>query len=177
MTVVARVSARVQMGVKGSEDYARTADRLRAEGSGLQEQLRSAIRSAARPVEREIKAAARATRVTGQQGGRGRPKRNRQLRAKTSRAVSTSVTRTGIRFVVDGKKVDPLYGGALVRYLDADTVLGNYKRWRYPVFHTGVWRQNRSSGGFFFETIRRRRASFEKAVRDVCERVAERITN
>lgn len=164
------------MGVKGADDYRRVADRLRGEGSRLQEQLRSAIRSTARPVERDIKAAARATRVTGAKGGRGRPKRNRQLRARTARAVSTSVTRTGVRFVVDGKKVDPLHGGALVRYLDADAQLGNYKRWRFPVFHSGAWSQNRSSGGFFLDTIRRRRASFERAVRDVCDRAAERIT-
>lgn len=173
---MAKTSARFQMGVSGAEEYARLADRLRAEGSGLQEHLRSAIRSTARPVERDIKAAARATRVTGTKGGRGRPKRHRQLRLRTAAAVSTSVTRTGIRFVVDGRKVDPVYGGALVRYLDADTQLGRYKRWRFPVFHSGAWSQNRSSGGFFLDTIRRRRTSFEKAVRDVCDRVAQRIT-
>lgn len=172
---MARAQSRFQMGVTGAEDYARVADRLRAEGGGLQEQLRSAIRSAARPVEREIRSAARATRVTGAQGGRGRPKRNRQLRAKTSRAVSTSVTRTGIKFVVDGKKIDPLYGGALVRYLDADVQFPGYKRWRFPVFHSGAWSQNKSSGGFFLATVRRRRALFEKAVRDVCDRVGARI--
>lgn len=165
---------RVRMSVKGADEYARAADRLRAEGDGLQERLRSAVRSTARPVEREIRAAARATRVTGQRGGRGHPKRNRQLRARTARAVSTSVTRTGVRFQVDGKKVDPQFGKALVRYLDADTP--SYKRWRYPVFNTGKWAQNRSSGGFFVATVRRNRPSFERSVRAVCDRVAERIT-
>lgn len=164
----------LQMAVKGADQYARTADRLRAEAAGLQENLRSAIRSMARPVEREIRAGARATRVTGQRGGRGHPKRHRQLRAKTAAAVSTSVTRTGIRFQVDGGRVDTAYGKVLVRYLDADTP--SYKRWRYPVFHTGKWAQNRSSGGFFAATIRRRRPAFERSVRDVCDRAADRVT-
>ena len=66
--------------------------------------------------------------------------------------------------------------GALVRYLDADVQFPGYKRWRFPVFDSGAWSQNRSSGGFFLATVRRRRALFEKAVRDTCERVAQRIT-
>lgn len=169
-----KASARFQMGVSGADDYRRAVDRLRAEGAGLQENLRAGIRAAARPVEREVKAAARATRVTGSQGGRGRPKGQRRLRARTAGAVSTSVTRTGVRFQVDGRKVDPEHGDALVRYLDAE--LGGYRRWRFPVFgNRDVWRQNRSSGGFFLATVRRRRAVFEKAVRDVCDRAAARI--
>ena len=153
----------IRMGVKGGDEFARLSRQLREQGDGrIQERLRSRLRTAGRPVEREIRAKARSTRVTGTRGGTARPKGNTRLRARVAGAVGTSVTQRGIRFVVDGGRVDPRHGLALVRYLDAD--LPGYKRWRYPVFNTGVWKQNKSSGGFFFATVRARRPVFEQAV-------------
>lgn len=164
----------LRMGVKGADAYGGLARRLREQGDGrLQEKLRSRVRSAGRPVEREIRSKALGLRVTGQRGGRGRPRRDTHLRARTAAAVGTSITQTGIRFTVDGGRVDPRYGGALVRYLDAD--LPGYTRWRYPVFNTGRWAQNRSSGGYFFATIRARRGTFEAAVQSVVDGVARDI--
>lgn len=166
----------LRMGVNGAEQYAGLARRLREQGDGrLQGRLRSRIRAAARPVEREIRSKALGLRITGQRGGRGRPERDTNLRARTAAAVGTSVTQTGIRFTVDGARVDPRHGDALVRYLDAD--LPGYKRWRYPVFNTGRWAQNRSSGGFFFATIRARRGVFEAAVQSAVDQTAREIDN
>jgi hypothetical protein len=164
------------MGVKGAEQYDALARRLREQGDGrLQERLRSGLRSRGRPVVREIQGKATALRITGSKGGRGRPKGDRDLRGKAARSVGLSVTRTGIRFTADGSRVDRSHGTALLRYLDAD--LPSYRRWRYPVFDTGQWAQNRSSGGFFHATIRARRAGFEQAVQQVCDRTARDIEN
>lgn len=163
------------MGVGGADEFAALSRRLRALADGrTQERLRSRLRTAGRPVEREIRSRARSLRVTGSRGGQGRPRRATNLRARTAAAVSTSVTQRGIRFVVDGGKVDPQYGAALVRYLDAD--LPGYRRWRHPVFGSGAWTQQTSSGGFFFATVRARRPAFEKAVTSVVDDIADDLT-
>lgn len=167
--------APITMGVAGAEQYAALSRRLREQAHGkLQERLRSRIRSTGRPIVREMQGKAQALRITGQKGGRGRPKRNTALRANTARAIGMSTTLTGIRFTVNGDRIDPSHGTSLAFYLDAD--LPSAKRWRYPVFNTGRWAQNRSSGGYFFATIRARRGAFEAAVQSACDQTAREIT-
>lgn len=123
-------SATVTMGIRGGEQFRDLAKTLRAQGRGdLQKNLRRTIKAASKPVENELRSAVMRVQVTSTKGGTARPDLATGLRARTARAIQTSITQRGIRVKVNAAKVGP-YGASLPRYLDGS--IPGYSRWRHP---------------------------------------------
>lgn len=152
----------VQVGIRGGEQFREVSRALRKAGRGdLQKNLRRNIRAAARPVEADLRAAVMRVRVTSDKGGAVRPDLSTGLRARTARAIGTSVTQRGVRIKVNEKKIGP-YGRSLPRYLDG--TIAKYRRWRHPVFgQETVWVEQQGSA-WFFSTIRSRAGTFQRAI-------------
>lgn len=88
-------------------------------------------------------------------------RRSSGLRARTARAIGISQTRKGIRILVSPRKFGD-YGVTMPRRLDAS--IPKYRKLRHPVFgNREVWVEH-IGDPWFFVTIYKHRARFEKAV-------------
>lgn len=166
----------VRLGIQGGEQFKELSKKLKAVGEGkeLQTRLRRGIRDAAGPAERDLKAAVMRVRVQSDKGGKVRPDRSTGLRARTARAIRTTVTQRGVRVIVDAKKVGP-YGASLPRYLDG--TIGVYRRWRHPVFgNTDVWTEQ-SGSAWFFVTMQRRAPAFQREVLKAMDAIERELTS
>lgn len=153
-----RVSLRVQGGLAMQE----LTNELKAQSQKLPARLRSQVRTAGAPVIADLRRAVMTVQVESDRGGFARPDLDTGLRKRVAAALTTSITRNGIRIRVNGKRVDPRYGNSLPRYLDAS--LPKYQRWRHPVFgNTYVWVMQRGQP-WFFNTIMRHAKTFRLAV-------------
>jgi hypothetical protein len=153
------VSLRVQGGLALKE---LSAD-LKAQGRGeLSRKMRANVRSAGAPVVADLRRAVMAVQVESDRGGYARPDEDRGLRLAVAKALAISITQKGIRIRVNEKRVDPVYGRSLPRYLDAS--LKKYQRWRHPVFgNSDVWVEQ-TGQPWFFVTILRHADDFRRAV-------------
>lgn len=145
---------------------------LRTRGDpDLKRDLVKAIRREGEPAVRAVQAAWRSVRVSGSsRGGRGRPDRSTGLRERVAKATRVQVSQSGVRIVVDGRKVDPQYGRGLAWYLNASG-----KPWRHPVFgrreNPQDWQEQRGQS-VFYETLRNHEPRFRRAVGEAMETVA-----
>lgn len=162
------------MGVENAQQFRELSKQLKQAGRGdLQKRMRREIRQASRPVVRDVQQAVRSVEVTSPKGGHQRPDRSTNLRERVARATGVSTTQHGVRFRVSAAKVGD-YGVKLPKYLDAS--LGNYERWRHPVFgNREVWAQQRGEP-YFGVTITRHARDFRRAVQQAMDKVAEEIT-
>lgn len=159
--------AGVDLSVKGAEQFRDLSKALRKAGRGdLKRNLTRNIRRAGRPVEADLRAAVMSVQVSSSKGGTARPDTSTGLRARTARAIGTSVTQNGIRLRVNEKKVGP-YGRSLPRYLDGS--IAKYSRWRHPVFGRPTAWAEQSGSAWFFSTIRSRVGTFRRAVLDAMD--------
>lgn len=170
----------IGMHVNGS-DLEKLSRRLKAQADGgAQKRYRKAVLESTRPVESQLRAAARSIRVTSSRGGEVRPERGSRkrraqepLRARLAAAVGTRPTRKGLRFYVDAEQVDPQYGASLSRYSDGE--LQKWRRWRHPVFgDEETWVQQTGSP-WFFTTIRKSASRVEQAIEDAMDDVARDV--
>lgn len=159
--------------------------RLKRAGRGdLHRKLRSSVKQTAKPVEGHLKSAVMGVTLTRGSDPYSRrpgasqqstPQRSRStgLRARTARAIGTSVTRKGVRIRVSERKFGP-YGKSLPRYLDGE--LNRYRRLRHPVFgNREVWVEHIGKR-WFFVTIRRDQPLFHRAVDTVMTRTLVDLT-
>lgn len=144
-------------------------------GGQLQRRLRSEIAGAARPVEGRLRTAAAGVRVTSSRGGVARPDKSSGLRQRLAGAVDTRLTARGVRFVVEANRVDERYGASLSRYSDGE--LRQWRRWRHPVFGNRENWQNQTGSPWFFVTVRKHQAAFEKAVGKAIDAVLKDISS
>lgn len=159
--------------VEGARQLKDLNRRLKDAGRGdLRKQLRAEIKDAGRPVLTDMRRAVMAVDVSSTKGGRARPSRSTNLRARTAKATKLSVTQTGIRIRTDGKRVDPAYP-SLPKYLDAS--LGRYDRWRHPVFgNPNVWTQQKGQP-WFFVTAAKHAPEFRRAVFRAMNKISDKI--
>lgn len=171
----------ISVSVRGAEQLRVLSRELKRQGRGeLTRNLRREIRAAARPVVSDLRGAVRRVQVTSSGGGAVPPDTSTQLRERTARSITVSVTgQKGIRIKADHRKIGP-YGKTLPKKLDA--TMGRHKRWRHPVFArkgtprsswTWVEQQGRP---WFFTTINRHRRTFRKACFDAMDKTAKEIT-
>ena len=151
----------VELRVEGLEQFSDLQRRLHVAGQhGLQRRMHKELRLAAGPVERDIRTAVMGLRVKSSRGGTAHPDRSSGLRARTARAVTTAVTRKGIRIKVSARRFGA-YGTTLPRRMDPDA---SRRPWRSPVFgNRQVWKEQTGSP-YFFVTVRRHRQTFRRAV-------------
>lgn len=168
------MAAELKFTVGGASELEELSRRLKDQRRGdLQKKLRSNITKAARPVQGQLRAAARSVQVRSSKGGQVRPDTSTGLRARVARAVRISVTRKGVRFVVSASQVDPQYGASLPRYLDGE--LPRYRRWRHPVFGDAETWAMQFGSPWFFRTIRRHTRRVEQAIGEAMDETAREI--
>jgi hypothetical protein len=161
--------AELTLRIKGGLELKRLQEDLKkAERADLDRMLRRNVRAAAKPVIAELRTAVMNTHVSSSREGHARPDKDTQLRARIARAVTTSLTRKGVRIVVPGRRVGP-YGAALSKYLDAS--ITGYVRWRHPVFGHDVWVEQHGQP-WFFNTIERHATDFRLAVLAAVDEIA-----
>lgn len=150
--------------------------RLKDVGRGdLRRQMRREIKEAGRPVIADLRTAVMGVDVKSTRGGVARPNRSTGLRRRIARHTGLSVTQSGIRIRVRSRRVDPRYP-KLVKYLIAPE-LGNFARWRHPVFgNQNNWVQQRGESTFF-PTINRHRTRFRRAAFEAMRKTADKITD
>lgn len=141
----------------------------------LKRGLVRAVRDEGAPVLAQVRAAWLTVQVTGSaRGGHGRPDRSTGLRARVAAATRIQTGVNGVRIVVDGKKIDPVYGKALAWYLNGQ----GRRPWRHPVFgrreNPRDWQQQRGQE-VFFKTIQANRERFRSAIARAMEDTARRF--
>ncbi|MGH3096944.1 MAG: hypothetical protein ACRDMV_13215 [Streptosporangiales bacterium] len=171
----------VRFSVGQGEQFKALSRSLREQGDGaLQRRLRADIRKAGKPVVAKVKQRARNVHVSSSKGGHAPPDKSTRLRERVANATKLDIRPQGIRIKVIGRKVDPVYGRRLPKYLDA-LPFGKYKRWRHPVF--GNWNVHpdsaRQQRGFpyFGVTIRHHAQDFRRAVQRAMDDAARDITD
>lgn len=171
-------NAPIFVSVDGAQRLKRLSKDLRGADKALRRQLRTEIKSAARPVIADVRQAALNVDVSSSQGGTARPDKSTGLRRAVARATGLSMTTRGIRIRVSSKRLARTHNPRLAKYLDASP-FGKYRRWRHPVF--GNWdvpepaRQQKGEP-FFFVTIRRHTKDFRRACDKAMDDVAARIS-
>lgn len=164
--------ASVSISASGGRELKELARRLRR--ADLQRHIRNELVDAGRPVVPALRLAVMRVDVQSTRGGRARPDRSTGLRRRVAAATDMSAIRSGIRFQVHSRRVDPRYP-QLVGYLNASPPV-----WPHPVFAEGdrsQWEWTRQFGEpWFFVTIRRRRPQFRRAVRRGIRKANEAIT-
>lgn len=168
------IEVRIQIGgVNEFRDVAR-AVRKYAEGDEFYRRVSREIRDTGKPVVDELRDAVMRVNVTSTRDGLGRPKRQTALRARVAAAIRMSVAYKGIRFNVEGARVDEKYGSALAKYLDGE--LPGYENWRHPIFGHDRWTVQHGSP-WFFETINNHAEDFEEACSRAIDEVAQDIAH
>lgn len=141
----------------------------------LKRDLVRAVRDEGAPVLADVRAAWLSVRVSGStRGGRGRPDRSTGLRARVAAATRIAATSNGVRIVVDGKKIDPVYGKGLAWYLNGQ----GRRPWRHPVFgrreNPQDWQQQQGQE-VFFRTLNANRERFRAGIARAMEDTARRF--
>lgn len=153
--------SQVELRIAGGAQMRKLTQALKEQSNGdIRREMRRNVRVAAKPVIVDLRRAVMSVEVTSTRHGTARPDTDTDLRRRVAGALTTSVTRTGVRIVVNGRKVGP-YGGALSRYLDADSPRA--QRWRHQVFGHDVWTMQQGQP-WFFVTIVRHVDTFRRAV-------------
>lgn len=142
-------------------------------GADLIRPLRAAVRREGRPAVAAARAAWLSVEVQSSKGGTARPDRSTGLRARVAAATDTQVTQQGVRILVRGKRVDPVYGQALAWYLN-----GSGKPWRHPIFgrraRSQDWAVQRGQM-VFHRTVDAHAPAFRAAIERAMEEVAARF--
>lgn len=165
----------VAVRAEGGERLAKLSRDLKAAGErgrGLRREMRRNIREAAKPAVADVRRAVMAVQVTSTRSGHARPDSSTGLRARVAKATSVSVTATGVKIKVSGRKLGPGQR-KLARYLDAE--LQSYKNWRHPVFGNRENWTVQHGQPFFFVTLRKHTRDFRRAVDEAMQETAERI--
>lgn len=176
-------TARIRARAKSNPAFRSLSRQLKEAGRGdLRKELRAAIQREGAPVVAALRAATmgvdvKVDYVTGVRddilAGRSRPDRlpeSTGLRARTAAAISTQVLASGIRFRVNGRRIDPQYGDSLARYL-----IAGKKRWRHPIMgNRNVW-VGQSGQDVWFDTMRPHLRRFRRAVQSVMDDTAKKI--
>lgn len=152
---------RATYNVRLGDEWRRTAIALREIDRTLPDQLRRAMRDAARPAAEDAKRHVLALPVHGAKhsGLRSRVARGVTIQAGAGRGLGVRVV-TGMR--------DPQEAN-LPRYLD------DSRGWRHPVFGTHKWVRQTTGGSWFRETIAEHRPEMERDLTRLLERAAETI--
>jgi hypothetical protein len=133
-----------------------------------------AVRREGQPALEAVRRAWLSVRVTSSRSGHIRPDRSTGLRARVAAATRIAATSTGVRIVVDGRKIDPVYGNSLAWYLNDS----GRRPWRHPVFgrrdRSQDWQQQRGQKTFF-TTLNAHAPQFRSAIERAMEDVARRF--
>lgn len=159
----------IRMGVAGTRELQTVTRRLERAASGTAgTRARRNLVRAAKPVVRQVRAAAKAVQVGSTRGGTARPDTSTQLRARAAAATDSAATAHGVVLFVAGWKVGP-DGTRLAQYLDTEDL----PRWRHPVFgHTAVW-VTQTGAPYFYVTVRAAEPRFAAAVEDAMATTAK----
>lgn len=179
--------ARVRVRTKKNPAFTNLQKQLKAAGRGdLRKDLRKAIQREGAPVVSALRAATMGVQVRvtsiedyGNQrtwkGSRpGARPRSTNLRSRTANAIGTQVLVSGIRFKVNGKRIDPRYGDNLARYL-----IGGKRRWRHPIFggfHDSPATVMQEGQDVWFDTLRPRLKGFRRAVQGVIDDTLKQLS-
>lgn len=164
----------VRVRVGSTAELKKLARRLRSAGSGgLARDLTSGIRGASRPVLSRTKSAVRSAGFTGSRGGTVEPNTSTRLRARLSAATSVAPHGIGVRFAVDGFRVDPRYGHRLAKLTDTELA----PRWRHPVFGNESRWTTQLGRPWFFVNIRAGGPQFRAGVEQAMAKTARKITD
>jgi len=167
---------------RGREDLPRVAAALDHAPNNLRRELVVALKAAARPAVRDVKAAIRAADVAGRRTGRGRPFRaaipSRGLRAPMARAVDSQVSTlsSGARvdIVLKEERVPPRIR-RVVKF-----VVGDAHRWRHPIMgknRDGSWRgaASQNAPNVWWKTLRPHIPDFNREVARAVQRTEEQL--
>ncbi len=150
--------------VRLGDEWRRVGIALRDVDRNLPEEVRKALRDAARPAAEDAKRRVRAIPVHGRKhsGLRSRVARGVQVQAGVSRGLGVRIV-TGMAKPSERKL--PLY-------------LDDPRGWRHPVFgNRHVWVHQATGGSWFRATIAEHRPQIEHDVRQVLEEAANMIAN
>lgn len=160
--------SQIDMRVDTANKLSRLARDLREAGhKELRKKLLKELRSAGKPVVKDVRAAVAATPSAGVRGGRTAHQGGAGLRATIAKATGMSISTSGnasIRIRVNNKRVEP---ATLPKYLDGE--LSRFSSWRHKTFGKDEFKDGRSawfpqsSHPYFFTTVKGHRDDFRKA--------------
>jgi len=162
---------------RGREDLPRVAAALDHAPNNLRRELVVALKAAARPAVRDLKAAIRAADVAGRRTGRGRPFRaaipSRGLRAPMARAVDSQVSTlsSGARvdIVLKEERVPPRIR-RVVKF-----VVGDAHRWRHPIMGRRRAWASQNAPNVWWKTLRPHIPDFNREVARAVQRTEEQL--
>jgi len=162
----------LQMQVTNVERYRRVRRALRdaSEGGGLRREMNKQIRTAANPVVADLRAAA--MRIPDVSVATRADKDS--FRRMLARATRSSTLQSGVRLLVDGRRMPPGMAGMIF-------AVERPQGWRHPVFGSGersrsewVW-VHQAGHPWFFPTAHRHEHDFRDAVMDAVADTIRRI--
>ena len=161
----------VSLTVNGGHQFRNLIRGLRAAGAGdLKRAMNKEVRLAARPVLADLRAAA--MRIPDVSAARRRDEGS--IRAALARAVRIQSTQSGVRLIVDKRKMPP---GSEPMVFAFEMPQG----WRHPVFGSGertrsewTWIQQQGHP-WFRPTVLRHEHTFRKAVLDAMDETARQL--
>jgi hypothetical protein len=168
----------IEVGRTTQADLRKVAKNLRATGKGATREMTKALRDAVKPVERDVKAAARGLPAKGPD--------STGLRAQIAKATGTQVRTTGRSAGVKVRVAKKRMGGERIITKGGRTrLVGDQKnlpqrmnrgQWRHPVYGTDRWVTQRFAKPHWFDNVNRAAAPMvRRRVKKVLDDIEKKL--